>query len=42
MAAATGTMARNQLASSPIANSRRTSSPTVKKKIAISASLTSA
>ena len=41
-AATTGTMARDQLVSSPIANSRRTSSPTVKKKIAMSASLTSA
>ena len=41
-AAKTGTLARRQLVSSPIANSRRTSSPTVKKKIAISASFTSA
>ena len=42
MAAMTGTIARDQLVSSPIANSRRTSSPTVKKKIAISASFTRA
>jgi hypothetical protein len=41
IAAATGTIARDQLVSSPIANSRRTSRPTVKKKIAISASFTS-
>ncbi|GAA4588458.1 hypothetical protein GCM10023194_40120 [Planotetraspora phitsanulokensis] len=33
IAAETGTRARDQLVSSPIANSRRTSSPTVKKKI---------
>lgn len=40
--ATTGTIARDQLVSSPIANSRRTSNPTVKKKIAMSASLTRA
>lgn len=38
----TGTIARDQLVSSPIANSRRTSRPTVKKKIAMRASLTRA
>ena len=41
-AATTGTTARDQLVSSPIANSRRTSRPTVKKKIAMRASLTRA